>query len=360
MIGIGILTRTRRKFLVGLNTGYTTDGEPDTRLVDFYARRSTPSLYCAIVGNVVIPGGYAGNDHTPTITASSIWTTVAREISQRGTLPGIQLATAWRNYVGQTRFRSNNSARVIAGARRFASQISEQGVRDFFQSLDEGTVLAVDAGFVHVQLHAAHGYLFSLLIDKRIFDGADDVLARVADWALKWSDAGVETSIRFSLRTGDQSFDAKGTEFFQSRIASLPVHYVDVSSGFYNIDKRLIYPGRSDTLAARRAETLALADKNEGASFIYSGRALLRSQPELPPNVHVGLCRDLIANPDYLSDRSRGCKNSGKCHYYSRGASNITCPRWNESFSGVPDQQPKLDGSTENIYTSRKSGAQPA
>jgi hypothetical protein len=49
---------------------------------------------------------------------------------------------------------------------------------------------------------------------------------------------------------------------------------------------------------------------------------------EFLPNVHPGLCRDLIANPRFLDDRSDGCKNSGKCHYHTRGAGSVTCPRW--------------------------------
>jgi NADPH2 dehydrogenase len=44
------------------------------------------------------------------------------------------------------------------------------------------------------------------------------------------------------LRSGDPAFDADGREVFLDQIASLPVDYVDLSSGFYEIDKRLIYP----------------------------------------------------------------------------------------------------------------------
>ena len=151
-----------------------------------------------------------------------------------------------------------------------------------------------------------------------------------SEWARMCFDAGAEASIRFSLLTGDKAFDAQCPKIFQSRISSLPVQYVDVSSGFYNIDKQLIYPARPEILQARRSATLSLAKRHTAASFIYSGRALLESNKALPSNVHIGLCRDLIANPNYLLNLTDGCQNSGKCHYYSRGGQNVTCPRWKE------------------------------
>ena len=328
--GTVTLSKRRLKFFVGLNTGYATHGEPDERLVDFYAQRSSPFLHCAIVGNVVLPGGHASNDFTPTITASPVWSEIARSILLNGTIPGIQLATTWKNYTGQRKFRSKDGKRAISLAKQITSKVTKRDVETLFQSLDDGTGLALDTGFRHVQLHAAHGYLFSLLIDRRLFEGAGDVLERIVQWRKKWSSRDVELSIRFSLRTGDPDFDSEGSEAFQDSIAALPLHYIDVSSGFYDIDKQLIYPARPDTLYSRRTETLALASRHRKVSFIYSGRALVRSEAGLLPNVHIGLCRDLIANPQYLSERSEGCRNSGKCHYYSRNASHVTCPRWNE------------------------------
>jgi 2,4-dienoyl-CoA reductase-like NADH-dependent reductase (Old Yellow Enzyme family) len=318
----------RRIFLVGLNTGFVTGGEPDQRLIDFYADRSSPALYCAIVGNVVIPEGYPTNSATPRISRSKVWSKIARAIAGQGTLPGIQLATAWEGYQGSQTFRSRKPAEVIAEARNLVLGWTSDRIARLFQQLVRATGIALEAGYKHVQLHAAHGYLFSLLIDERIFPGAEEVQHFVLDWLKQAKNDGAETSIRFSLRTGDAIFDAAGATRFQDSVAAMPVDYVDVSSGFYNIDKTLIYPGVPAVIQSRRRETIALAARNPAARFILSGRALYERREALPENVHIGLCRDLIANPVFLFDSSRGCKNCGKCHYFSRGAAHVTCPQW--------------------------------
>jgi 2,4-dienoyl-CoA reductase-like NADH-dependent reductase (Old Yellow Enzyme family) len=331
--GIARSRLTRRRFFVGLNSGYVTDGEPDKRYVDFYARRSSPELHCVIIGNVVIPGGYGSNVSTPTISRAPIWTSIARAISNRGSIPGIQLATVWEGYKGPRSFRPRDRTETIRLAQEMVRTLGTDHVTNILTSLEDGTSIALEAGFRHVQLHAAHGYLFSVLVDDRIYDGADEVLGRLAGWSQKTQSIGVDTSIRISLRTGDSHFDAIGRERFQDRIAAMPVNYVDASSGFYNIDKQLIYPARPDILLARRNETLALAGRHPEKQFILSGRALQKSEDTLPANVHLGLCRDLIANPDFILNTTRGCMNSGKCHYFSRGAAHITCPQWHKTYS---------------------------
>lgn len=118
---------------------------------------------------MVIPGGVGTNKSTPEISNSPAWHVLAEAIRSRGALPGIQLATAWKGYVGQKKFVSPSSASEIVRYKKIAGELSGEDVKQLFCSLRIGTELAVDAGFRHVQLHAAHGSLFSLLIDRRIY-----------------------------------------------------------------------------------------------------------------------------------------------------------------------------------------------
>ena len=154
------------------------------------------------------------------------------------------------------------------------------------------------------------------------------VTTAIADWARRLSDRGIETSVRVSQRTGDPVFDANGREEFLDTISLLPVGYVDVSSGFYNIDKRLIYPSLAAITRQRWQETFALANRHGRTQFILSGKSAGAVEVDLSDNVHIGICRDLIANPDYLRDKENGCINAMKCHYYSRGEAHLTCERW--------------------------------
>ena len=322
------MSTLRKYFFVGLNTGFVSDKTPDQRCFDFYAARSGHGLHCAIVGNVTIQGGVGTNANTAEISDHPAWRRLADSIAAKGALAGIQLATVWQSYVGMKNFISPASADEIKRCRDMVRSIAVSDMERLFRAVHAGSVLAMKAGFGHIQLHAAHGYLFSLLIDRRIYLHADAVLAAIGNWAVHCAACGVETSIRVSLRTGDREFDADGREAFLDQIASLPVSYVDLSSGFYEIDKRLIYPSLASIVRQRREETVAVANRHEHKEFIFSGKSFSAMEADLPANLHIGVCRDLIANPDYIRDRDNGCRNAMKCHYYSRGEAHLTCGRW--------------------------------
>ncbi|GAA4035658.1 hypothetical protein GCM10022281_15100 [Sphingomonas rosea] len=322
----------RRVFFLGVNTGFVTEGDPDCRYVDFYRERSSSNLYCAIVGNVVVPGGYGSNRSTPTIGSSPVWGRVAAAISDAGSNPGVQLATAWKGYQGARKFLTTNGDQVLDQARSLVHQHSRADLARLTEAFRTGGTLAIGHGFRHVQIHAAHGYLLSLLVDDRLNPHAAyvrDELASLADWLRS---QGIESSLRISLRTGHSAFDEEGAERAQDLLCGLPFDFIDLSSGFYNIDKRLIYPARPEILLARHLESVAVAVRHPKRSFIVSGRASANAAA-LPTNAHLGICRDLIANPAFLAEPHDGCRNANKCHYYSRGEDHISCVRWSGTTS---------------------------
>lgn len=318
----------RRIFFLGVNTGYVTDGMPDARFIEFYRRRSSAKVHSVIVGNVVVPGGHGSNRSTPTISGEKVWTTIASAIRERGSSPGIQISSVWDGYVGARKFVNTKPDQVIEAARKLISELGMTGISKVLNAFYEAAQMAIGHGFDHVQLHGAHGYILSLMIDGRINPYAEMVLDRISLLAEFLSDELIENSIRISIRTGDKNFDAEGGYAFQSRVAALPFDFIDLSSGFYNIDKRLIYPSRPEILTDRLDESLAIATRFPKKDFIFSGRALLNASLSLPSNLHIGLCRDLIANPKYLSELQNGCQNRGKCHYFSRGEDYLSCALW--------------------------------
>ena len=321
----------RKYFFLAVNTGYVRGGLPDVRCQEFYRERSRHGLHCAIVGNVVIPSGVGSNAVCAEISGAPAWRQLAEAIGGQGAIPGIQLASAWSGYRGMKRFVPSAGDDPLVEYQKLAESISSDDARAAFDGLFRGTEFAVQAGFRHIQLHAAHGYLFNLLLDSRLSPHVELASQAIWQWTRDLASIGVESSIRCSMWSGHARFDNQGTNQFMDHLATLPASYVDVSAGFYNINKRLIYPSTTQLLSERIEATLAFARRHPGTNVILSGKSAHAWDASLPSNVHIGICRDLIANPDYLLERASGCTTCMKCHYYSRGESHLTCGRWSES-----------------------------
>lgn len=322
--------KNSRTFFLGVNTGFVREGVPDEQFLEFYRNRSSPDLHCAIIGNVVVPGGFGTNAQTPELSKSSRWTDVADAISGAGSVPGIQLATTWPNYFGQRRFVFGEPNQTIIAARKLVADMTQGDITETVNAFQGAAQMAVDHGYGHIQIHAAHGYLPNLLLDRGINSLAGHAQEEMAKLSECLRDQGIETSIRCSMRTGDPDFDERGILQGVADIVPLGFEFVDLSSGYYNIDKRLIYPTTEHFVSQRLQDSLHVAVAFPDQKFIISGK-IPETLRDLPKNVDLGVCRDLIANPHFLKEWVNGCRNRGKCHYHSRGSGRLTCPTWTEN-----------------------------
>lgn len=318
---------SRKKFFVGLNSGFVDkNSNPNDQCIDFYSSRSGHGLYCTIVGNVVLPSGFSTNQKTARISQDPGWTRLVASIKDRGSIPGIQFSSTWAGFKGERRFITRNYTDTFNFYRQAASQIAQAEIAALINELSEASQIAIDHGFRHFQLHAAHGYFFNLAIHPLFSSYSEWTRVEIQDWIYRMRKQGIETSIRISMTTGWPEIDSEYVRGL-SPAYNLDVDYIDLSDGFYNIDKRKIYPSTEDLSERRFTLSLNIATEHPDKMFILSGQAKNHSS-DLPKNLHLGFCRDLIANPNFLNNMEDGCTLCNKCHYFSRGTDSLFCPNW--------------------------------
>lgn len=324
-----VSNKAKKKFFVGVNSGFVDEGQnPDERCIDFYSSRSGHGLYCTIVGNVVLPGGFSTNGKTARISRDLGWRRLAAAIRDKGSVPGIQFSSTWAGFKGERRFITRSHADTFDFYLKAGSQITQNEIATLITELSEASQIAIDHGFRHFQLHAAHGYFFNLAIHPLFSSYSDWTRVEIQGWINRMRKQGVETSIRLSMTTGWPEID---TEYVRglSGVYDLDVDYIDLSDGFYNLDKRKIYPSTGDLSKRRFDLSVNVAAEYPGKTFILSGQAKYFSNA-LSENLHLGFCRDLIANPNFLINMEDGCTLCNKCHYFSRGTESLFCPHWEE------------------------------
>ena len=310
-------------FFVAVNNGYYLDGVPTNKCINFYKARSKNSLFCTIVGNIVIKSGLPSNSTNGIMTNNSRWTELAKAISDSGAVPGVQLSTTWPNYSGQHGFKNH---RWISYERKIKGILEHINIEETFNNLWYSVSQSIDNGFKHIQIHAAHGYLFSALLDPNLYHYYPSVVAYLINTAKYIKSRGCTSSIRISLYCGFSEFRENRRCNVLAELIDRGFDYIDISEGYYNFDKKYIYPYTAAQLNSRKERSLKFADKNTSQNFIISGQ--LNPTAIFPKNVNIGICRELIANPMFLNNKTSICDNCGQCHYYSRGMSELMCPKW--------------------------------
>lgn len=322
------LQKNKKIFFLPVNTGYQCKNLPNTRCIEFYKERSSEELYCAIVGNVVIPNGYPSNEYCTFISDHTVWQELSQAIKDKGAKPGIQLSSSWPSYAGIKAFKISNTSKAISSYKTILKDVTLNQLKDVIENLTAGIQSAITAGFEHIQIHAAHGYLFCLMIDPEFCKYENFVQEEFTKIALSLKQQEIESSIRFSLLTGDKDSDSNRLTFI-TNLCQLPFDFFDISSGFYNINKHLIYADTDDICSERLKLSVELAKKSKDKRFILSGRSIGLKTNDLPENLEIGICRELIANPKILSNGNFECKECGKCHYYSNNEEFLQCNNWN-------------------------------
>jgi len=281
------------------------------------------------------------------MSSSKKWAELASAISRAGSTPGIQLSATLPGYRGQTAFTSKKQDEEFRSYQNLFNKMTKRDWEHIFDRFGGAVDLAFRHGFDHVQIHAAHGYAFSLVLDPVINPtsvGIGPMAELLQHLSKRFSN---RSSLRISWCTG-LTYDFQR----QARILAFwkpfaPMIELDLSNGYYNLDKRMIYPPHERGEAPYLQNAITLAQTYPYASFIVAGNIwnpyLLRDC--CPPNIHFAIARALIADPNHLvsaMEKSiRLCDDCGDCHFFSTGRKNVTCPKWHNKANSADAKKPR-------------------
>lgn len=331
-----------RILLAPINTGFARDHRPTFRLVQFHCERSGPTIGFSTVGNVAIAPDAAPSAETAVLSRSSDiprFALIARTIKRKGSLAGIQIASSPIGLAPATRWKTPDLESEVKRLRLLTGDFSQDYLKQSLSQFLNAASLAEKAGFDLIQIHAAHGYLLSLLLNHALNPRTDE-FAYNGTWVEEFVQqlnklrGNALLSFRVSIRSQVEAGGEDDLDFrLANRLAQNGVDLVDFSSGFYTIDRHLIYPGAhlSGLPLYPPARDIAL---RLPCLVGFAGNILdLRDVPrDLPTNLFCSVGRALIADPDFAIksslgrfDEVRWCGRTGHCHYFTRGRSHLEC-----------------------------------
>lgn len=331
-----------RVLLAPINTGFAERGRPTDDLLRFHEARSGPGIGISMVGNVAVSDSAATNSGTLVLNASSEldqYSRIASRIKSRGSLAGIQLASSPAllpntNWVAQDLCNERQRLTDIILA------VSELTLAETMDQFTDAANLAAQANYDVIQIHAAHGYLLSLLLNP-LTNARSGRFALFGHWLLEFLQSLIQAardclvSFRLSLFSGlkrsrDEELESATT--LSAILAANGVHFIDYSAGFYTVDRRLIYPGVEKGPLPYLSVVLTVTQGISCVCGVSGNVSDLRLLPSLPSNCVVSVGRSLIADCDFVGKSQRGdydqinrCRRTGHCHYFSRGKGRIEC-----------------------------------
>lgn len=332
-----------RLWLAPINTGFAAGGRPDDRLLQFHEERSGPSIGASIVGNVAASVDTSTNASTVILrddADAEALRPVASAIQERGSVPGIQLAASPSGLNPRRNWRAASRFDELGRLRQLVSTLEPALIAKQLQSLIQAATLAVGAGFRLVQLHAAHGYLLSLLTSE-VLNGRIDRYAHDRLWLEEFASrlrelcGGAILSWRLNALWGlqDAEQEIEGCIRLAQRLDRVGVDMIDLSAGIYTIDRRLIYPGRE---VDRPLVARALTDICDEVPSVVGVSGRISSPGEFAltplPNLVISVGRALLADPRFADKWRSGhvasinrCALTNRCHYFSRGKDHLEC-----------------------------------
>jgi 2,4-dienoyl-CoA reductase-like NADH-dependent reductase (Old Yellow Enzyme family) len=341
-----------RFFLAPINTGFFANGLPSEGLKQFHLERSGRSIGISYVGNVAVHADYVNSSVTAFLSSDQAWEVIARTISGNGSIPGIQLACKSLGEPAPKKWMNHDVDTYVQKSQEHLRSLPKEWLSRMFDRFVCAAETAYSLGFRVIQLHAAHGYLLSLLLSKQInlrddeFGDGVAVLRRLIE-SIRSLSLPLVIDVRMSLTEGLKSRVEELNDFDDRvfRVADWDVDIMSLSDGFYDVNKFRIYPRVEDGVGCYVDLATVLATKFNGVLWNVAGNIwdIYTLASKLPANLSLSIGRSLIADPSFIEKHLTGagssvqrCVRSGHCHYYSRDRPHIEC-KVNSHVAGDPN-----------------------
>lgn len=334
-----------RFFLAPINTGFAPNGLPDQRFIDFYNQRSGGGLGITYIGNVSVGKKWVTNSNTPWISYNSlhVWRKLSSIISRNGSIPGIQLACRASSEKPFQGWMRTNAENFIKRVRNQLADISTHEINRILEAFINSACLSVKAGFKVIQIHAAHGYFLSQLLDPRLNRrkdcfGTNPVSAiHTIVSAIRAIDSDILIDLRISLAEGFEDWKVEYARKLQilKRLVKTGLDMISLSNGIYDFNKNLIYPPKTWGHGPYIKMAIPLSQMYSRLIWNIAGNIWdIRKLPdEIPKNLTFGIGRALIADPKLIEKSLSGtfeaiqwCVRKGDCHYFIHGRDYLCCP----------------------------------
>lgn len=346
--GIGIPSRF---FFAPINTGYSKEGVPIKEFIEFYQERSGKGIGISYVGNVSIGQEYVTNDNTAYFKDQlEEWAVLSQIIRKEGSTPGIQIACRNSTLTPIRKMINNKKEEYIKQVQQDINNVSFDEIYHIIDLFINSAKKAYSAGFKVLQIHAAHGYFLSQMLNEKLNVREDEfgidrlkVLAEIINGIRKELPRDVLLDIRISLLDGllTEQEELKYKSILIKKLVEQDIEMISFSNGIYDINKQLIYPLKQWGHGVFIDKVLPYAEEYPHILWNVAGNIWDLEELKLeflPNNLTFSLGRALIADPCFVKKSLNNnkqsinhCERKGQCHYYTLGKENVGCPVYDYS-----------------------------
>lgn len=335
------LTISNHLALAPINTGYFLNGHIQPECFDFYQKRSR-SMGITYVGNVAIAPDLVTNPRTAYFSTKnrSEWSELAGIIRSQGSVPAIQLGCRYSQIPAMREWVNADPKKYLTQAQEEISSLPREQLRLFMEMFLSAAKEAWNCGFPILQIHAAHGYLLSLLCTSELNSREDEFNAHdlfflnklATDLATQIPDAVLDIRISFFLGIRDRATENEAGFLLLNQLEKMPFHVISISNGIYNIDKNYIYPPQSVSEEHYLSFAGKLVQQYRKKFWNIAGNLhdLNKISQAADDRLLFSFGRQMICDPEfvekYLAHREEDivlCKHCKKCHYFSNNGSSL-------------------------------------